>query len=96
MPTNEKLAGIINSRDYEEDDADRLEAQRDEERKAVLRVRKNAFYGQGSWAKMHCFDVLNDKNHTAVYSVFDPLKHNCVRFVEVVLALGIFDHPLFS
>jgi hypothetical protein len=47
-----------------------------------------------SLSRMHCFDMLNDKNHSAVYSVFDPLKHNCVRFVEVVLALAIFDHPL--
>lgn len=44
--------------------------------------------------RMHCFDVLTDKNHSAVFSVFDPLRHNCVRFAEVVLALGVFDHPL--
>jgi hypothetical protein len=73
MPTNEKLAGIINSRDYEEDDADRLEAQKDEERKAVLRVRKNAFYGQGSRAKIPKVKKKQLDQNASPFTVLEPL-----------------------
>jgi len=47
----------------------------------------------GSETSLSRIEEISPKQMSSLYSLFDPMKHNVMRFVEIISALTVLDKP---